>query len=295
MTENNKNPIIHCLPANDTGRDFVVGDLHGELDQLLALLKSVRFDKQHARLFSVGDLVDRGQDSMGCLALLNEPAGCKPWFFAVRGNHEDMLLDYLGLMFAGQRTRYPDEHPFTFNGGEWFTAQKTSEQERLANEMLSSRLPGLPHILVVGAHAGPRRFHVVHAELDGGSRTPCREHPGEPFLAIDAILDAGGGFPEDEFIPGFGEYGGYDLRLLWGREMVYALRDGHLADADEPFRKGLSPTFCGHTILKAPEAPLVFESHVHLDTGAFMSGGRLTMVEVGREDARRFTAVTTHG
>lgn len=77
------------FPTNPSGRDFVVGDLHGCLDLLQAQLERVGFDTGCGRLFSVGDLVDRGPDSMGCLRLLREP-----WFHAVRGNHEDMLLDY---------------------------------------------------------------------------------------------------------------------------------------------------------------------------------------------------------
>src|SRR3546814_1255791 len=55
------------LPSNDIGRDFIVGDLHGCLDLLQAELTRIEFDRSKDRLFSVGDLVDRGPDSMGCL------------------------------------------------------------------------------------------------------------------------------------------------------------------------------------------------------------------------------------
>src|SRR3546814_19725952 len=77
------------LPANTAGRDFIVGDLHGCLDLLQVELARIAFDPTRDRLFSVGDLTDRGPDSMGCLRLLREP-----WFYAVPGNHEDLLLDY---------------------------------------------------------------------------------------------------------------------------------------------------------------------------------------------------------
>ena len=78
------------LPANTVGRDFIVGDLHGCLDLLHAELARLQFEPAKDRLFSVGDLADRGPDSMGCLRLLREP-----WFHAVRGNHEDMLIAYV--------------------------------------------------------------------------------------------------------------------------------------------------------------------------------------------------------
>lgn len=61
---------------------WVVGDLHGCRAQLDAQLQKRDFDKQQDLLLSVGDLIDRGPDSPGCLALMQEP-----WFRCVRGNH----------------------------------------------------------------------------------------------------------------------------------------------------------------------------------------------------------------
>lgn len=73
-------------PANTAGRDFVVGDLHGCVDVLRALLHDIRFDPARDRLFSVGDLVDRGPASETTLDLLD-----RPWCHVVRGNHEEVL------------------------------------------------------------------------------------------------------------------------------------------------------------------------------------------------------------
>jgi serine/threonine protein phosphatase 1 len=58
----------HAL--NYDGRDFIVGDLHGCRSMLDELLEHANFDPQKDRLFSTGDLVDRGPDSVGCLELL---------------------------------------------------------------------------------------------------------------------------------------------------------------------------------------------------------------------------------
>jgi serine/threonine protein phosphatase 1 len=75
-------PRIQRIAANSRGRDFVIGDLHGCLDQLQLKLALVSFAPERGdRLFAVGDLVDRGPDSLGCLNLLREP-----WFFSVLGN-----------------------------------------------------------------------------------------------------------------------------------------------------------------------------------------------------------------
>lgn len=72
------------LAANSAGRDFVVGDLHGQYDLLMGELDRAGFDRDTDRLICVGDLVDRGPQSVECLSLLREP-----WFFAVLGNHAD--------------------------------------------------------------------------------------------------------------------------------------------------------------------------------------------------------------
>ena len=69
---------------NENGRDFVVSDIHGCYDTLMVELAQIDFDQHKDRLFSVGDLVDRGPDSLKCLKLIEEP-----WFHPVIGNHED--------------------------------------------------------------------------------------------------------------------------------------------------------------------------------------------------------------
>ena len=80
--------LVHSFTMNDNGRDFVVGDIHGMFGALEGLLAEVEFNEEHDRLFSVGDLVDRGPDSNRALEWL-----AKPWFFACRGNHEQFVLD----------------------------------------------------------------------------------------------------------------------------------------------------------------------------------------------------------
>lgn len=75
---------------NHDGIDYVVGDIHGCLDMLNACLEKVGFNKEKDRLFSVGDLIDRGPNSKECLQLVYEP-----WFHAVMGNHESMALGAL--------------------------------------------------------------------------------------------------------------------------------------------------------------------------------------------------------
>ncbi|WP_462146385.1 metallophosphoesterase [Pseudoalteromonas gelatinilytica] len=72
---------------NELGNDFAIGDIHGNLDVLFSLLENESFDFDHDRLFALGDIIDRGDNSEGCIALLNEK-----WFFSVLGNHEALFL-----------------------------------------------------------------------------------------------------------------------------------------------------------------------------------------------------------
>ncbi|MGM0449696.1 MAG: metallophosphoesterase [Pseudomonadota bacterium] len=100
---------------NQRGRDFVVSDLHGRLDRLDRQLEQQAFDPACDRLFAVGDLVDRGDNSAALVERLEER-----WFFSVLGNHELMLLDAL----ADPEARALHEH----NGGRWFHRQPRGAQ-----------------------------------------------------------------------------------------------------------------------------------------------------------------------
>lgn len=78
---------VDQIGRNRTGRDFIIGDIHGMLDKLYECLDSVNFDYEKDRLFSVGDLIDRGGQSYETLQLTYQK-----WFYAILGNHEVMLL-----------------------------------------------------------------------------------------------------------------------------------------------------------------------------------------------------------
>lgn len=76
------------LSRNEQGRDFVVGDIHFKTIDLFKGLQTLGFDPSIDRVIAVGDLIDRGPGVLDGLNLLNER-----WFFTVRGNHEQMLID----------------------------------------------------------------------------------------------------------------------------------------------------------------------------------------------------------
>lgn len=91
-------------------RSFVIGDVHGCLDELTCMLTSLPLESSD-RLVFLGDYIDRGPDSKGVVSYLieHERKGKQEHIF-LKGNHEDMFLSYLGLAGA-------HGDMFLFNGG----------------------------------------------------------------------------------------------------------------------------------------------------------------------------------
>lgn len=89
---------------------YVVGDIHGCLAEVRYLVEQLPLERGD-RLVFLGDYIDRGPDSMGVVSYLLElrEQGKIDAVF-LKGNHEDMFLDYLG---------FPGNHGDVFlnNGG----------------------------------------------------------------------------------------------------------------------------------------------------------------------------------
>jgi len=98
---------INHFEKNTVGKDYVVGDIHGCYTQLQQELDAIGFDHKTDRLFSVGDLVDRGPESELSMEWL-----AKPWFHAVRGNHDQMAIDAVEGFYEPSN--------YLANGGAWF-------------------------------------------------------------------------------------------------------------------------------------------------------------------------------
>lgn len=78
---------------------YAIGDVHGCLDQLIeleALIAEDGLDFEGEKwLVTLGDHVDRGPNSRGAIAHVMEPAPNGFRRFALLGNHERMMLDFL--------------------------------------------------------------------------------------------------------------------------------------------------------------------------------------------------------
>lgn len=139
-------PLVYTINANQTNHIYVVGDLHGCYSLLMQELRNIHFDFQNDMLICTGDLVDRGQENLACISLLDEP-----WFYTVRGNHEEMCIK------SAHDPKIKDIH--ARNGGEWF--YQLSQTQRLE---IIERFKQLP--LVIEVQLEHKKIGVVHADID---------------------------------------------------------------------------------------------------------------------------------
>ena len=116
-------------------RIFAIGDVHGcraRLERLLEIL-AASIDKKEDSVVFIGDYVDRGPDSKGTVETILRFTEQYPRTVCLRGNHEQMLLDYL---------RGEDQLLYLINGGlrtleEYGVSKEKSGLESLPRSHLS--------------------------------------------------------------------------------------------------------------------------------------------------------------
>ena len=240
------------LPANAKGRDIFVGDVHGEISMLELGLGALGFDPAVDRLVSVGDLVDRGENSFAVLDLY---AG-SPWFHAVLGNHEAMVE---AAVSGAERAAVMALQ----NGAEWLTGIQAAGRRKVA-----TTIAGMPLALEIRHPAG-HTVGVVHAEVRSKARW---EQVRTADLKSRDVLD-----PSQRRMAS---------SLLWGRrrhrQMNLFLMGRFLPSrASEPDEvPGIDLIISGHNILRAPRDPRLEGNCLCIDTGAFEPDGRLTFVDL---------------
>ena len=90
---------------------FAVGDIHGCYDKLRALMDKIPIDMEQDQLLFIGDYIVRGPGSIEVLDYLIDLKKRSPGIIFLKGNHEDMLQNYLDgidrftyLLNSGQQT-----------------------------------------------------------------------------------------------------------------------------------------------------------------------------------------------
>ncbi|MDX9698163.1 MAG: metallophosphoesterase [Rhodocyclaceae bacterium] len=138
--------VHHEIPANPIGEDWICSDVHGEFQLLMELLVDSGFESAKDRLFMLGDVIDRGPESLRALEWLLNTCYC----YSVLGNHE------LVFWASNYQAAWADKHYSI--GGQW-AADLTPEQHGALAEKIQEKL-SLTMTLITEAG----RIGLVHAQ-----------------------------------------------------------------------------------------------------------------------------------
>jgi serine/threonine protein phosphatase 1 len=153
------------------GRLLCIGDVHGcapELERLLAAVDPTDED----RLVFLGDYVDRGVTSSATVDILCALAEHRPRTVFLRGNHEEMFLDFIGEGGANKQA-------FFGNGGEQTLVSYGWEGEGLPPTA------AVAHALVPERRLAFFRRLVLAHEADGFAFVHAGVRPGAALALQD--------------------------------------------------------------------------------------------------------------
>lgn len=161
------------LPTRIDGPVSVIGDVHGQIDQLETVLGRLkqRRDWESRWLVFIGDLVDRGPDSRAVMDIVCELLETHPRTTVVCGNHELAMAGALGLIPVPEYAGW----------GERWVRDYLSEPTFASYDVPHGDLAGL-----LDALSEPHRALLADAPW-------CVEHP--EFLFVHAGLDANQPYP----------------------------------------------------------------------------------------------------
>jgi hypothetical protein len=169
------------------GRTIFVGDVHGCLDELEDVLRLAALDAATDGVILVGDLVAKGPDSRGVLALVRERG-----FRAVLGNHDAKVLSLGRHLKESESDPERGEHArvaATLTGDDWTLLEQLplviTVPEVAAIAVHGGLVPGVP------LEAQPRKFL-----LNLRSITPA----GEPSKRVDAGVPWGSTWPGPQHV-----------------------------------------------------------------------------------------------
>lgn len=234
-------------------RRFVMGDIHGEYERLIACLQDVKFDYEHDMLIQLGDVVDRGAKSYEVVEELMKIKN----LVAIKGNHDDCFYE---SMSTGNN--------ILFNQGGKETLEsyiKHCNPDKGINLKMNGYITDFDLFDYPHTHV---EFFKNQLPYYVDENNWCFVHGG--FNRHKLIED------QEEFI------------LLWDRDLLYAARSYELmSDKDKeayPFKNknNFERIFVGHTPTQYfgnISTPFKVANVHNLDTGCG-KGGILTIMNL---------------
>ena len=250
----------------DRKTTYVIGDVHGCLEALkmaVALIETRRLEDggEHVRLVFVGDLIDKGPDSLGVLRYVQ--AITQRFYYevvVVMGNHEEKLLRYLSKIeeapdyiqeLAARLTendlKFMEEMPLTYrvpgynatvvHGGVLPKHEKLAGQFSNKEKKILGRVARVRFIRGDDEHYQEARVYDAEGKKIGKHKScdagPMPVAPDGGRIELVNLVN-----PKDEFIP-LGEEGPNDV--FWAER--YDGRFGTILFGHQPFNKENLPSF----------------------------------------------------
>ncbi len=168
---------------------YVVGDIHGSYEDMQLMINKINSQDPNAVIIFVGDFVDRGSDVPGVLAWCmnnihenGENALNSNKFQSVRGNHEDMIIEWYYQDFLPWWKREgfteddpPNEMEYIYMPGTHYDFSKRAVEMGIATpkklERYISFFESLPYYKTV--EVSGLRYRVVHAFYDPSMDADC--------------------------------------------------------------------------------------------------------------------------
>ena len=270
---------MHHGPNATGGRDLVVGDIHGHFDSLEHALDTLAFDPARDRLFSVGDLVDRGPRSHAALEWITADR-----IAPVRGNHEQLMIEALTHHRGRLRKNGASQRWEAIGGAWWYRSWERAQsrwgfEENLAEacERWLVALRQVPFLRTIETGAG--RVGIVHT-LSGT----------DDWTALETALEALASEAREQQPHSFPVLPETVNAMLWGRPEIE--REHRNAKDLPPAMHGIDLVVTGHTPRGQPR--WTRRNVLCIDTGVFVPAyGHLTIGEIhtGTPRLHRFATV----
>jgi len=152
---------------------YIIGDVHGCYDPLMQMLDNIYSEDANAEIILLGDLIDRGPQVFETLMWAMENVRPDGPIRCVRGNHEELALEWIQHSYSKWLHRPQSPLPrskFDF-------AQMLQEHNLLAPEIISDIADffhSLPHripLTITRTNGEKMNLMLVHAWHDSKART----------------------------------------------------------------------------------------------------------------------------
>lgn len=156
----------------ECGMHYVVGDVHGCLDDLLKLLEKVEQQDRHARFIFVGDWFDRGKRVFDTLIWMRDHITRNGKYQSVRGNHDEDAYNWWKFEYNSWIVRNPDYKKMVPPATQYDLSEVVRRDFQNDSALLESvmrtveKMPYSKLITIKTGENTSQKFRIVHAWYD---------------------------------------------------------------------------------------------------------------------------------